>query len=257
MKFFDTHFHYYGGMTPEEYTAQFPAEHQFTLMAVGVGEEETGRAAAFAECVPDSFFATGIHPGEMDGFDMAANPLRKFYCHPKLKAVGEIGLDYFYGTDNGERQREVFEFFLNEALTLDLPAIIHCRDKNGAELAYEHCFEHLKPFADAGGRFVCHCFCGTPEWAERFLALGGYLGITGIVTFKNGENIRQVVPQIPFDRLFLETDAPYLAPVPHRGSENHPGYLPFVAAKTAELLQRPVEEVAEQTLLNGRKFFRL
>lgn len=257
MRFFDTHFHYYDDLSIADYVARFPAEHRFELMAVGVGARETALAAKFAETVPDTVFCGGVHPGELENVEADCEGLEAFYHHPKFKAVGEIGLDYFFDPFDRAKQIKVMEHFLAKSLELQLPAILHCRDKNGSGTAYADMYARLRDFAGAGGRFVCHCFSGTPEWAEKFLALGGYLGVTGIVTFPKGGNVREVLPLIPADRLLIETDSPYLAPVPFRGQKNHPGLLPYIAAKVAETLGESVEEIAERTCRNGRAFFGL
>lgn len=128
---------------------------------------------------------------------------------------------------------EVFRRFLELALAWDLPAIVHLRDKDGVWTAYEDGLALLTPSRPAGGRFVVHCFSGTPAWAEKFLALGACLGVTGLVTFNRADNIRETLAVIPDDRLLIETDSPYLAPVPHRGVENHPGFLVLIAARVA------------------------
>ncbi len=257
MIFFDTHFHYYDDLSIADYIARFPEEHSFELMAVGVGAKETALAAKFAETVPNTVFCGGVHPGELDNFEADCEGLAAFYRHPLFKAIGEIGLDYYFAPFDREKQIKVMEYFLRQALELKLPAILHCRDKNGEYQAYSDMYERLRDFTAAGGKFVCHCFAGNAEWAEKLLDLGGYLGVTGIVTFPKGENVREVLRMIPFDRLLIETDAPYLAPVPFRGKPNHPGLLPYIAAKVAETLSRDLAEVAEQTRLNGRRLFNI
>ena len=115
----------------------------------------------------------------------------------------------------------------------------------------------LESFAARGGRFVVHCFAGTCDWAERFLALGGYCGVTGMVTFRKAENIREALRVIPDDKLLLETDSPYLAPVPHRGSENLPGFMPLIAAAAAAVRGVTAPELAKVTTANARRFFRI
>lgn len=256
MEFFDTHFHFYNDMTPAQYVAQFGTEYDFRLMAAGAEEKEWAWGREFAEKVDNSIFAVGIHPHGAGEFDFINNTLAEYRHHPKLKAVGEIGLDYFYENADPERQKKVLDYFLKLALEWNLPVIIHCRDLDGVYRAYEDIYPRLRDFATSGGNFVCHCFAGNRQWAEKFIELGAYLGVTGIVTFPKGGNIRELLPLIPADKLLLETDAPYLAPAPYRGKINHPGYLPIIGAKVAEVLGKSLEEVARETTANGRRLYR-
>ena len=149
----------------------------------------------------------------------------------------------------------MFENFLNLSLDAKLPAIVHCRDADNSFRAYDDAEALLKPFSAAGGRFVVHCFTGTTEWAERFLSLGAYIGITGIVTFPKADNVRKVAAMVPDDRLLIETDTPYLAPVPFRGKANHSKHLPLVAAAVADVRGSDIAEVAETTTRNALRLF--
>ena len=173
----------------------------------------------------------------------------------QLAAVGELGLDYFYEQSEREVQRSVFAEFLELALQWRRPAIVHIRDKEESSAAYEDAEALLRDFSAAGGSFVVHCFAGTPAEAETFLAMGGYLGVTGMVTFRRAENIREVLKLIPDERLLIETDSPYLAPVPHRGAQNHPGYLGLIAARVAEVRGCSTPELAALTFQNACRFF--
>ena len=269
MEIFDTHFHYYGESSPLEFCRMISAElavppqnswgavDRILLLAVGGDYLESCRAREFAQVAPDAWFAAGVHPHQAESYRQEAQDFSSFRGHPRLVAVGELGLDYYYEESPRDVQRSVLEEFLKLALEWNLPAIIHIRDRDGAEDAYADAYDLLRDFAAAGGRFVVHCFAGTPAWAEKFLALGGYCGVTGMVTFKRAENIREALRVIPDDRLLIEPDSPYLAPVPHRGSTNHPGYLILVAAQIAGERGRTVEEIARLTTRNGREFFRL
>lgn len=268
MELFDTHFHYYGESSPGEYfrnvlaAAAAPPQgrigvpDRLWLMAAGGDYLESCRSREFAQVVDTACFAAGVHPHSAEKFLAERNDFGEFRGHPKLKAIGELGLDYFYEQSAREVQREVFARFLDLALEWDLPAIVHLRDRDREWSAYEDGYELLAPFAEKGGRFVIHCFSGTPDWARKFLALGAYLGVTGMVTFNRAENIREALRVIPDDRLLIETDSPYLAPVPHRGTTNHPGFLMLVAARVAEERGRTVEEIAALTTSNGMRFYR-
>ncbi|MCK5845495.1 MAG: TatD family hydrolase, partial [Victivallales bacterium] len=199
--------------------------------------------------------SAGTHPHDAES---NVNEVDKFSCLLKkesCRAVGEIGLDYFYENSDRGKQIQVFKKFLGLSLSFELPAIVHCRDADDSETAYEDAGALLKPFAAAGGRFVVHCFTGTTHWAEKFLEWGAYIGITGIVTFPKAENVREVAAMIPNERLLLETDSPYLAPVPFRGKTNHSKYLPVVAEKIAEVRNTDPAEIAATTTRNAFELF--
>ncbi len=257
MELFDSHFHWYGEESPEAFCSLLPAGYQFKLMAVGGDFEESCRAQRFAEAIDFAWFAAGVHPHAADRYAGSIAEFDGFNGHPRLKAIGELGLDFFYDQSDRRFQFQVFEKFLALALDWHLPAIIHCRDKDDSDAAYRECYQLVRDFTAAGGSCVIHCFAGTPGWAERFLALGAYLGVTGMVTFPRAANIREVLQLIPADRLLLETDAPYLAPVPYRGQTNHPAYVVEVAKRVAAERHCSPEAVAAQTTANAGAFFQL
>ncbi|MBR2373280.1 MAG: TatD family hydrolase, partial [Lentisphaeria bacterium] len=146
--------------------------------------------------------------------------------------------------------------FLGLALEWGKPAVIHLRDQ-GDDSAFRDGMAMLQEFSAAGGRFEVHCFTGSWEWGEKILELGGFIGITGMVTFRKAENIRDIAGKVPIDRLLLETDSPYLAPLPYRGKENHPGFLGLIAAKIAEIRNMSMDELAVATAENAVRFFDL
>lgn len=259
MTLFDTHTHYSteDGPFPEWYARAVSAGVPYMLICSS-GWENTALSASCAALDPRIFFAAGIHPQEAGSEEEkvhAAEEYSVFTTDPKCAAVGEIGLDYYYENAPGSVQRELFESFLQLALSTGKPAVIHCRDKGDTGPAYDHAWEHLKPFSERGGRFVLHAFSGSVPWLERFLTLGAFFGVGGMVTFKKAENIRELVRRMPLDRILLETDAPYLAPVPHRGKPNHPALLPCTASAFASLRGLTEEEAAERTLENAIRFF--
>ena len=269
MELFDTHFHYYGESTPVEFMSNVglalsaPPQkdagnvEKLRLLAVGGDFVESCRAREFAQVISDTGYAVGVHPHQAENFMLKQEDFSCFFNGgPRPAAIGELGVDYFYDNSPEKVQLEVLDRFLALALEQQLPAIIHIRDKEESEKAYVDAYNLLAPFAQAGGRFVVHCFAGTPHWAEKFLSLGAYLGVTGIVTFRRAENIRETLKFIPDDRLLLETDSPYLAPVPHRGKENHPGYLILVAQTVARERNCSIEEIASLTTANGLKLFK-
>ncbi len=269
MELFDTHFHYYGDRSPAAFMAALradadeaakrgaPGDVRFRLAAVGADFSETLRAREFAEAIPEcAGFTAGVHPHQAEAFLAEQSDFSAFRDDPRLLAVGEIGLDYFYGLSGREAQRKVFGTFLQLALEWRRPAVIHLRDE-GDGSACADAEGPLRDFAGAGGRFVVHCFSGTSEQAETFLALGGYLGVTGMATFRRAENIRRTLKCIPADRLLLETDSPYLAPVPFRGRDNSPGLLGLIAASVAETRGVEVERLVAETTANAFKFYGL
>ena len=242
MELFDTHFHLGDAAAPEEVMAAIRADQELVrtrlpdpvtrlhLLCAGDSLEGSRQAAEFAAVVPDAYFAAGVHPHEADEYRKTGGDFSEFRNNCKLKAVGEIGLDYFYGLSVRDNQLSVLEEFLELALEWRLPAMLHLRDRDGAVEAYEDALTLLRDFVRDGGRFVIHCYAGDARFAEEFLALGGYFGVTGLYMFKAADNIRDVVARLPLERLLIETDAPYLAPVPFRGRRNSPGMVGLVAA---------------------------
>lgn len=262
MHFFDTHFHYSGEASPGEYRNRiltgalaagvFPET--LELNAVGGDFMESLRAREFAHAVPDCVFSAGVHPGSVERFTGKISDFDTFKDDPLLAAVGELGLDYYYAAETAPAQRKVFADFLQLALEWKKPAIVHLRDQ-GDDSAFVDGMALLQDFTAAGGRFEVHCFTGDWKWGEKILELGGYIGVTGMVTFRKAENIRTIAQSVPADRLLLETDSPYLAPIPYRGKENHPGYLGLVAAEVAKLRDMSISDLCALTAANGRRFF--
>ncbi|MCP3965764.1 MAG: TatD family hydrolase [Lentisphaerae bacterium] len=257
MKLFDTHFHFYGDQNQREYFDAIKIPELAYLLAAGGDFEGSVLARNFAEEIENSWFAAGIHPHSAEKEKNELKRFSEFRNHEKLVAVGEIGLDYFYDNSPRRCQREIMGHFLQLALEWQLPAIIHCRDADNKFDAYQDCHAMLSDFASDGGRFVVHCFSGTPHWAEKFMELGAFLGITGIVTFPKASNIRETLQVISDELLVIETDSPYLAPVPHRGKTNNPGYVIEVAKKIAEERSCSIEQIAELTTKNAFRLFNL
>ena len=200
---------------------------------------------------PYIFAAVGIHPEEIDGSlpEDWLQCLRVWLERGDAVAVGEIGLDYHWeDCAPRERQREVFAAQLSLAKELDLPVCVHDRD------AHADVLELLREYRPQG---VLHCFSGSLEMAREILDLGMYIGIGGAVTFKNAKKVLRVAAGIPLDRLLLETDAPYMAPEPHRGRRNDSSLIPHTAAKIAELRGITTREVLEASNRNIRRLFRL
>lgn len=202
--------------------------------------------------IPEVFGAFGIHPHDAKAYDETLeNRLRAALGHPKAVAWGEIGLDYHYDFSPREAQREAFARQIRQGVGLHKPLIIHTREAEADTL------EILEREAPKDWRIHVHCFTSSPAMAERLLAHfpNLCLGFTGIVTFKNAQELQTVARTTPLDRLLLETDGPYLAPIPHRGQPAHPGHIPLIAAKLAELKGTTVDSIYAAARENTRKVY--
>ena len=254
MPLFDTHAHYNDDafdQDREELLDALPAAGVGAVVIPGVDAASSRSALALAESRPWLFAAAGIHPEDCDGFqDGDLTELRQLLERPKVVAIGEIGLDYYW-EDNPPRafQQTVFRKQLALAAELDLPVIVHDREAHGDNL------EIVKEFP--GVRGVFHCFSGSPEMAEELLKRGWYLGFDGPVTYKNARRAQAVVAVTPLDRIVVETDAPYMSPVPNRGRRNDSRNLPYIVEKLAEWKGISPEEMAAHTWNNGLRLFGL
>lgn len=258
MELFDTHFHYYSGdEEPVKYAEKARNAGVRYLLAVGANYEESKVAKQFSALNDECWFSAGVHPHEASSFVNGISIFDEFLKEPKLAALGEVGLDYFYENSGRDAQLKVFSAFCELALNHNLPLIVHCRDKQDSEAAYDDAYRILPGFSKRGGRFVLHCFTGTRDWCARFLELGSYVSVGGIITFPKAANVRELLEIIPADRLMLETDSPYLAPIPHRGKRNHPEYLAVVAEHVASLKGIPVGKIAEMTTANAFNLFKV
>lgn len=195
------------------------------------------------------YAACGIHPEEADTVpENHIEILKNLTTNEKCVAIGEIGLDYYWRQDTKEKQKELFENQILLSKELDLPIIVHDREAHGDTL------EILKKHKPKG---VLHCFSGSPETAEEILKLGMYIGLGGALTFKNARKAVEVAQMLPLDRLLLETDCPYMAPVPFRGKRNYSGYIPYIAEKIAEIKGIDTQTVLDITSENAKKLFDL
>ncbi len=257
MDLFDTHFHLPDEGDTAHYLDALPGEHRFRLFALGGSLNSSRRANAFAQTHSRVWCACGVHPHDAEEFDGDVGPFRELLEQPRVRAVGEIGLDFYYDLSPRRRQMACFEQFLALALETNRPVCVHCRDAEERTDAYVEAYAMLREFAaEAGpGRMILHCYAGTPGYLEKFLELGAYIGVTGMVTFKKSDNIRDNLRRIPADRLLLETDSPYLAPVPYRGRTNHPAYLVEIAERTALELHEAPAALAARTAANGLSVF--
>ncbi len=225
-----------------------------TIIAVGGAGDmsSNNEAVALAGLFPNVFATVGMHPHDAkDVGDQELNIMRGLAAEPKVVAVGETGLDYYYNNSAQETQRQVFRQFIRLARETKLPIVVHERDA-AADAA-----QLLRDEGEGTIVGVIHCFTGDFDAARRYLDLGFYLSFTGIITFKNAEALRDVVRKIPLEKMLVETDSPYLTPVPHRGKRNEPAYVRFVAETIARIKNTALEEVARVTTANTRALFRL
>lgn len=214
------------------------------MLCVSVNLEDFPQVQTLARTFPHIFASVGVHPNERDGRDPSVEELVRLASDPRVIAIGETGLDYYRSEGDLSWQRERFRRHIRAAKECGKPLIIHMRDaaRDTLQILREEGANHV------GG--VMHCFSETWETAQQALALNFYISFSGIVTFKNAEILRAVAVKVPADRLLIETDSPYLAPVPYRGKTNQPAYVRHVAQCLADLRQVPLETIAADTTNN-------
>jgi len=252
MPIFDTHAHYDSGgfnADRDEVLAALPAAGVGLVVNPGCDLSSSQAAVALAERYPFIYAAAGLHPEDCAGAaDEDFDVLRTLCGHKKVVAIGEIGLDYYW-KENPPRefQQAVFRRQLELAVQLDLPVIVHDREAHGDSLAIALDYPQV--------RGVFHCFSGSPEMAEELLKRGWYLGFDGPITYKNAKRAPDVAAVTPLDRIVVETDSPYLSPVPLRGKRNDSRNLPYVIEKLAEWKGVTPEEMTRLTWENGLRLF--
>lgn len=249
--FFDTHAHYDDERFDDDreaILAELPGAGVELVLNPGCDGDSSARAMEIAHGCEFVYAAVGWHPHEADSFkEDSAEFIRKCCRDPKVKAIGEIGLDYYYDFSPRQQQTEVFRRQMELAGELDMPVIIHDRDAHG------DCMEVIRDFP--GVRGVFHCYSGSTEMARQLLDLGWYLSFTGAITFKNARKALETIEICPMDRIMIETDSPYLTPVPHRGKRNDSRMLPFIAETIGNIKGMDVQTVGKITLENGKRFF--
>jgi len=224
----------------------------YRMVVSGWDISSSERAIKMAESLEGVYAACGFHPHDSKLFQKEdIEKLRKLLSHPKVVALGEIGLDYYYDNSPRDIQREVFEKQLRLAKEIDKPVVIHVRD------AYEEAFWIIKEVGLPQKGGVLHCYTGGTKHLDEGLSLGLYISFSGIVTFPNADDLREAVYLTPPERLLIETDSPYLTPKPYRGKRNEPSYLPYVLDEIAKLKGQDREEVAILTYENANRFFGL
>lgn len=249
--YFDTHAHYDDrafDVDRDELLPRLNAEGVELIIDPGCDLKSSRMAIALAEKYPFVYAAVGVHPEELGGSAAAdMEELRALAAHPKCVAIGEIGLDYYWDDSHKAEQKELFCAQLNMAQKLCKPVIIHDREAHG------DCMEIVRQYPGLCGVF--HCFSGSTEMAKELLKMGWYIGFDGPVTYKNARKALEVLELCPLDRLLIETDSPYLSPVPMRGKRNDSGNLKYIAEKVGEIKGISPEEAARISMENGKRLF--
>ena len=251
MPIFDTHAHYDADRFDSDRDAllsAMPGAGVGLVLDPGCDLPSSHAAAELAERYPHVYAAVGVHPEDCDGFqDEDLTELRQLLEQPKVVAIGEIGLDYYWKEVPRDLQKEVFRAQLQLARDLDLPVIVHDRE------AHADCLAMVKEFP--GVRGVFHCYSGSAEDAKTLVKLGWHLSFTGTITFKNARKAPEVIAAVPLERIMVETDAPYMAPTPFRGKRCDSRYVYRMVETIADIKGLTRQEVEEATTATGKKLF--
>ena len=251
---FDTHAHMDDRSFDEDreqLLASLPGQGLQLLMNPGCSLESSRNAVKLANTYDYIYAAVGSHPDVADEVNEAVLEEYRMLCkrNPKVKAIGEIGLDYHYEDIPREIQLKAFRAQMELARELNLPVIVHERE------AHEDGMAVVREFPEVTGVF--HCYSGSAEMARQLVDKGWYIGFTGVLTFKNARKAVEVASSIPLERIVLETDCPYMAPEPFRGKRNDPGQIYRMAEKLAEIRGLSVEQIHEITVENGKRLYRI
>ena len=249
---FDTHAHLDDRAFNEDRAELLESlKDQGLIMNPGCSLKSSKNAVALANKYDFVYAAVGSHPDAADEVNEEVIEQYRTLCkeNSKVKAIGEIGIDYHYEDIPRDLQLKAFRMQMELAKELNLPAIVHERE------AHEDGLAVIREFPQVTGVF--HCYSGSLEMAKVLVDKGWYIGFTGVLTFKNARKALEVAAGIPHDRIVIETDCPYMAPEPFRGKRNHPGYIYRMAEKLAELWEMPVEQVQDITTENGKKLYRI
>ena len=249
MMFADSHCHLnYKGMFEQQgdVLARARSRGVGAMLNISTRESEWDAVVATAEREPDVWASIGIHPHEADQHsDVDIARLIDRAAHPRIVGIGESGLDYYYDHSDRARQQASFRSHIGACRETGLPLIVHTRDAEEDTLAILR--DEMKQGAFTG---VIHCFTASGAFADAALELGFYISISGIVTFKNARDLQETAARLPIERLLIETDAPFLAPVPHRGKQGEPAFVADTATFLAQLRSEPIEELAARTADN-------
>lgn len=251
---FETHAHYDDeqfDMDREALLLSMPEQGVGTIVNVSATYASCQRVVDLVQKYPFMYAAVGIHPDEVGSLNEERFQQMKELCkQEKVVAVGEIGLDYYWDNESHDLQKEWFVRQLNLARELNLPVLIHSRE------AAADTMEIMKQYGQ-GLKGVIHCFSYSKEMAAEYVKMGFYIGVGGVVTFKNARKLKETVQEIPLTSIVLETDCPYLAPVPYRGKRNNSAYIKYIAEEIAGIKGVSYEEVVEQTEKNARDLYNL
>lgn len=254
---FDTHAHYndprfeceIDGGKDKVLSSLFSQNVRYIVNA-GCSVASSRDCIEMAESYPRVYATVGVHPGEIDPEDdmeTAMTELREMLTHPKVRALGEIGLDYYWNEPSRDIQKAWFCRQLELAREMNVPVVIHDRDAHGDII------DILWQYPEVRGVF--HSFSASAEIARQLVKRGWYISFSGVITFKNAARLAEIVPTIPLDRVMIETDAPYLAPVPYRGKINHSGLMEYTAERAAELYGIGIDEFCRHAYENSCRFF--
>ena len=251
---FETHAHYDDeqfDMDRETLLSSMPEQGVGTIVNVSATYASCQRVVDLVQKYPFMYAAVGIHPDEVGSLNEERFQQMKELCkQEKVVAVGEIGLDYYWDNESHDLQKEWFVRQLDLARELNLPVLIHSRE------AAADTMEIMKQYGQ-GLKGVIHCFSYSKEMAAEYVKMGFYIGVGGVVTFKNARKLKETVEEIPLTSIVLETDCPYLAPVPYRGKRNNSAYIKYIAEEIAGIKGVSYEEVVEQTEKNARDLYNL
>ena len=253
--YFDTHAHYYDDAFDadrDEVLSALPAAGVELALCPGCDLVSSRQSVALAERYPHLYAAVGFHPENLEGASLdQLSEIEAMASHPKVKAIGEIGLDYYWEKDPDKRklQRDFCSAQLSLAEKLDLPVIFHDRE------AHKDSLDMVRAHPNARGVF--HCYSGGVEDAKTLVIMGWMVSFTGVVTFKNARRALEVIEWLPMDRIMIETDAPYMAPEPYRGKRNDSRYVFRMAEAIAQVKGLTAEEVGRITTENGKRFFNI
>ena len=248
--YFDTHAHYDDGKFDADRDAvlsSLPEKGVELVMNAACDLPTMKSSVELAERYPFVYAAVGIHPHDADTLDDALGLIESLCSHEKVKAIGEIGLDYHYDFSPRDVQKKAFAAQMELARSLDMPVIVHDRE------AHADCLETVRRFK--GVRGVFHCFSGSAELADELVKMGWYISFTGAITFKNAKKAAQIVASLPEDRIMIETDCPYMTPEPFRGRRNDSSYLEYICSAVAAFRGISQDRAAALTAENGRRFF--
>lgn len=248
--YFDTHCHLNSEQLYEnkdEFIKHALDNHVEMMVVVGYDLESSKKAVEIAKEYPFIYAAVGIGPNDcLNTTTQDLQIIDEYLNEPKVVALGEIGLDYYWDDVPSDKQKDIFQQQVDLAKKHQKPIIIHCRD------AYEDTYEVLKRNGHPG---IMHCYSGSVEMAKRFIDLGFYISLAGPVTFKNARVPKDVAEKIGLEHLLIETDCPYLTPQPYRGTLNEPANVVYIAQEIAKLKNMEIESVASQTTFNAKKVF--